>query len=151
MVCLCVCVCVCARMCETKKHMCKQTRACARKRVHERMHVHGHVFSSALLTDFYLSTPRATGRAHMHQNVCVAWHAAPRAGGSRTRRVTRPRAGGARTGRVTRVRRRWCDAREKEVALHAFAIWQPAPPDAFASLPPAKRRKERTCKPMAPK
>ena len=33
-----------------------------------------------------------------------------------------PRAGGSRTGRVTRVRRRWCDAREKEVA-GAACVW----------------------------
>ena len=71
---VCVCVCACARMCETKKmYMCKQTRAGTRKRVHECMNVHmARICSSALLLDFYLSTPCAAGRAHMHQNVCVA-------------------------------------------------------------------------------
>ena len=47
----------------------------ANKRVHVLgnvyTHVHGHVFSSALLLDFYLSTPRAAGRS-AHQHVCVA-------------------------------------------------------------------------------
>ena len=105
--CLSICsMSMCARMCETKKHMCKQTCACARKRVNVRMHVHGRVFSSALLSDICLSPPRAAGRsAHQHvyasQLACCSGRRSPRVGGSRTRGVTR-------------VRRRWCDAREIE-------------------------------------
>ena len=54
----------------------------ANKRVHVLgnvyTHVHGHVFSSALLFDFYLSTPRAASRsAHQHVCVAIAWRAAP--------------------------------------------------------------------------
>ena len=70
--------------------------------------MHGHAFSSALLIDFYLSTPRAAGRS-AHEHLCVAV-------GVLLRGRRAPRAGGSQAGRVTRMRRRWCDAREKEVA-----------------------------------
>ena len=109
--CLCgVFLCVCACMCEkniyvqTNAFMCSET--CT--------HVHGHVFSSALLRDFYVSAPRAAGRiAHINMYALqlerCSGRRAPRAGGSRTGRVTRVRRNG-----VTRVKRRWRE-------LHVFA------------------------------
>ena len=64
--------------------------------------MHAYMHAEHNMPHFYLSTPRACSRPCAHENVCIAWHAAPRVGGSQT-------------GRGTRVRRRRRDAREEEV------------------------------------
>ena len=57
----------------------KQTRACARKRVSERMHM--CIWTRILIDqlffciDLYFSTPRAAGRAHMHACMHACMHA----------------------------------------------------------------------------